>query len=404
MPGTPDARDGKQPMTDGTASLRRTGLAGLAATLVGIGIARFAYGPLLPAMVAAGWATPAGAAFIGAANLAGYLAGAAAARRIASLVAPVVMIRTMLVLVTASFFACAVDLGDAWLSAWRFAAGAAGALLVVLAPPLVLSVTPPRRRGLMGGIVFTGVGIGALVSATLVPALLAGGLPAAWLGLGTAAGLAAALGWNGWPASGRLPPLPPHQPGRRRMAPAVAALIVVYGLNALGLVPHMVFLVDFVARGLGAGVATGAWCWAAFGLGAMAGPLAAGRLADRVGFARAIRLALALELGAVALPLATTAMPALLLSSAVAGAFTPGIVPLVLGRLQELVPPDERTRAWGWATTSFALAQAAAAYALAALFAASGSHLPLFAVGTSGLAAALLLDVAAERLNRRWGG
>jgi MFS family permease len=381
-------------MANHARQLLRAGLAGLAATLVGIGIARFAYGPLLPAMVVAGWATPAGAAFIGAANLAGYLAGAMTARRLGGLVRPVTLIRAMLALAALSFFACAVELGPIWLSAWRFAAGVAGALLVVLAPPLVLSTAPPERRGILGGVIFTGVGIGVVVSATVVPALLELGLASTWVGLGIVAAAVAALGWHGWPDSGRLPPVAGTAVWRGRMPAGLPALLTVYGLNALGLVPHMVFLVDFVARGLGAGVAAGAWCWVAFGLGAAVGPLITGRLADRIGFDRAIRLGLAIQILSVGLPLLAVAMPGLLISSLVAGAFTPGIVPLVLGRVQELVPIEERTRAWGWATTAFALAQAAAAYALSAVFAATGSHLPLFAIGVAALVSALLLDMA----------
>src|SRR3954468_24421787 len=50
-------------------------LAGAAATLSGIGLARFAYVPLFPAMVAAGWATGAEGGFLGAVNFSGYLIG-----------------------------------------------------------------------------------------------------------------------------------------------------------------------------------------------------------------------------------------------------------------------------------------------------------------------------------------
>ena len=54
----------------------RPAVAGLCATLVGIGFARFAYTPLLPALVEAGWFSPPEAAYLGAANLIGYLVGA----------------------------------------------------------------------------------------------------------------------------------------------------------------------------------------------------------------------------------------------------------------------------------------------------------------------------------------
>src|SRR5258707_15311914 len=50
--------------------------AGLCASLVGLGLARFAYTPLIPALIAAKWFSPPDAVYLGAANLAGYLAGA----------------------------------------------------------------------------------------------------------------------------------------------------------------------------------------------------------------------------------------------------------------------------------------------------------------------------------------
>ena len=43
--------------------------AAFSACLVGIGLARFAYTPLIPALIAAEWFSPAQAAYLGAANL-----------------------------------------------------------------------------------------------------------------------------------------------------------------------------------------------------------------------------------------------------------------------------------------------------------------------------------------------
>ncbi len=54
----------------------RGAIAALCALLVGIGLARFAYTPLLPALVYGNWVSTSQAAYLGAANLAGYLAGA----------------------------------------------------------------------------------------------------------------------------------------------------------------------------------------------------------------------------------------------------------------------------------------------------------------------------------------
>ncbi len=46
-----------------------------------IGLARVFYTPLLPTIIAAHWFSPADAAYLGAANLAGYLAGAPSSLR-----------------------------------------------------------------------------------------------------------------------------------------------------------------------------------------------------------------------------------------------------------------------------------------------------------------------------------
>ncbi len=159
-------------MTGNAISVWRATLSGLCASLVGVGLARFAYTPLIPALIAAGWFTPAEAAYLGAANLGGYLAGALLGRRIAGPLGARLTLRGMMVLAAAAFFACASPVSFAWFFVWRFAAGLSGGVLMVLAAPTILPHVPPGRRGLAGGAIFTGVGIGIALSGTLVPLLL----------------------------------------------------------------------------------------------------------------------------------------------------------------------------------------------------------------------------------------
>ena len=383
----------------------RATLAGLCATLVGIGLARFAYTPLIPALIAAGWFAPAPAAYLGAANLAGYLAGALLARRMAAHGSAAAVLRTMMAVATAAFFACAAPLPFAWFFAWRFAAGVAGGGLMVLAAPTVLAHVPAARRGLAGGAIFTGVGLGIAASGTLVPLLLRAGLSATWCGLGALALVLSALASGGWPDARDGPvAAPAAAPARSRPLPALRALYVEYALNAAGLVPHMVFLVDFVARGLGRGLEVGAQHWVLFGVGAVVGPMVTGYMADRIGFAGALRVAFVVQAAAIALPSLSTGPVALSVSSLVAGAFVPGIVPLVLGRVLELAPADEpgRRAAWSLATAAFALGQAAAAYGFSFLFARAGDgYAMLFGLGAGALVLALAIDVAAAALGDR---
>jgi len=387
-----------------SSRVRRAVLSGFCASLLGIGLARFAYPPLIPALVEAHWFTPAGAAYLGAANLAGYLAGALLARPMAQRSSAPTVLRAMMVLATLAFFACAAPLSFLWFALWRFAAGLAGGALMVLAAPTVLPQVAPAQRGLAGGVVFTGVGLGIAASGTVVPWFLTMGLAGTWCGLGALAAVLTLLSWHGWqaaeasfaPPAMPAPSAPTARPTKSRARVPLALVHTGYALNAAGLVPHMVFLVDFVARGLGAGLETGAWYWVLFGIGATFGPVLAGRAADRVGFGPALRLAFAIQTICVGW-LAIAADPfALAASSFVVGAFVPGIVPLVLGRIYELIPDDpvRQKAAWSVATAAFAVGQAAAAYGLSFLFADTGSYTLLFLLG----AAAILLALAGNML------
>jgi predicted MFS family arabinose efflux permease len=384
-----------------TFNVWRGTVAGASASLVGIGLARFAYTPLLPAIIGAHWFEASAAAYLGAANLGGYLAGALVARLLVKWSSPATVLRAMMLLATLAFVACAFPVSFLWFFSWRFASGLSGGALMVLAAPTILAHVAPSRRGFAGGAIFTGIGLGIAASGTIVPLLLREGLTQTWLGLGVVSLLLTAVAWNGWPQQDpATPPAAPSHAAHRgaHPAPALRALYVEYALNAAGLVPHMIFLVDFVARGLGKGVDAGAQYWVLYGLGAIVGPLLTGHLADRAGFGRALRVAYVMQIVAVALPALGLGPAGLIVSSVVVGAFTPGIVPLVLGRVNELLAhhPAAQKGAWSTATTSFAVLQAVAAYGLSFLFSTSGgNYLMLFVIGAASLSLALAVDLFA---------
>jgi len=378
----------------------RAALAGLCASLVGIGFARFGYMQLIPALISHQWFTASDAAYLGAANLAGYLAGAILATRMAARIPARDVLRTMMALAAVSFFACAVQLPFAWFFVWRFAAGFAGGALMVLAAPSILPHVPVARRGVVSGAIFMGVGVGIVISALLAPLLLRAGMVEAWCGLGVATLALTTVSWNGWPrqdaevvalASGRVSTSVP-----------LKALYVQYALSAVGLVPHMMFLVDFVARGLGRGVDVGAQYLVLFGLGATVGPIIGGHIADRIGFRATLLATFVLQAVAVALLAVSDHWTALLVSSVAVGATTPGVVPLALGRVRELVPGDTQGQqaAWSIATITFSTGQAAGAYGFAFLLGSEGSYALLFALGAVPFVLALAIDLGVQRSAR----
>jgi len=370
-------------------------LAGFCASLVGIGLARFAYTPLLPAIISAHWFDASMAAYLGAANLAGYLAGALIGRPIAARATVAFTLRAMMALATIAFFACAYPVSFAWFFSWRFLSGLSGGALMVLAAPAVLPHVPPSRRGLAGGIIFMGVGIGVAASGTLVPLLLQKSLHDTWVGLGLISLILTAIAWHGWPGEAASSAAPVHHRPAPRST-ALRALYAEYALNAAGWVPHMIFLVDFVARGLGQGLLVGAEYWVLFGIGATIGPIFAGVVADKLGFGRALRLVFVLEIGGVMIPALGLGSFWLMASSVVVGAFVTGTVPLVLGRVHELLEhhPAQQSPAWRTATVGFALFQAVAAYGLSFVFAHDGGNYRLlFVIGAVAMVLALLIDL-----------
>lgn len=376
-------------------------LAAFASSFIGIGLARFAYTPLIPALVSHGWFTDSAAFYLGAANLAGYLAGALLAPALVRRLGGRLMLRLMMALASLSFFACAVPLSFAWFFVWRVLSGLTGGVLMVSAAPAVLPHVPARLRGQASGAIFTGVGLGALLSGTLIPVLLRLGLPATWTALGLVSTALCILTWWSWPDYRPAPDTAaPPAPGQAR---ALRRLYACYGLDAAALVPHMVFLVAFVDSAAGHGFAAGAMAWSLFGLGAMAGPFTLGALADRLGFSRILRLGFAVQFLAIGALALTHAYPVILISAFIGGAFTPGIAPLTLGRVREILhdAPHRQHGAWSRATASFAVMQAVGAYGLSWLFSQTRSYPLLFALGAACVLLALAVDLLLQQPEER---
>jgi predicted MFS family arabinose efflux permease len=372
-------------------------LPGMLAVLLGVGLARFAYTPLLPALVEQEWLTEREAAFAGAANLLGYLVGALAAQALAYRPERIPILNAALVAAAISLAACAWPLGFAWITPWRFVAGVAGAFIMVLGPSTILAATPTHSRARVSGLIFVGVGIGIIASGTLLPALSALGLTVAWLSLGLAGFAITAATWSLWPKSALpVPATAVSLPGRL----TIVLIVLAYATDGMGFVPHTLFLSDFVARGLGRGEFAGGFFWALFGAGAVVGAPICGLAASRIGPRAAFTGALAVKAVAVALPLVSTGNVSLALSAFVVGALTPGMVAIAAGLTTLLAQGPAQARLFGTLTIAFALAQAAGGYAMSWLFSRSQDHMILFATGALVLAFGAACSAWASRRMR----
>ncbi|WP_223463844.1 MULTISPECIES: YbfB/YjiJ family MFS transporter [unclassified Pseudomonas] len=377
--------------------------AGLCASLVSIGLARFAYTPLIPSLIQAHWFSASDVVYLGAANLVGYLIGALIGHPLARRTSNKTALRLMMLAVTLAFFACGFPLSMSWFFGWRLLSGIAGGAIMVLVAGTVLPHVPATRRGLASGAIFLGIGLGIAGSGTIVPPLLSLGLQQTWFGLGLLALVLTAASWFGWPTAAHpVAAAPSDTSSPAPTDPSVYLLFAQYAFMAAGLVPAMVFLVDYVARGLNAGAHVGALIWVMYGLGAIVGPVSYGFLADQLGAKTGIRIVLVIQALAVGLLSISSSFAALALLAVILGSFPPGIVPLALARVHELIPNHHQQQiAWSRATVSFATFQAFSGFAYSALFNTSGGHHALmFVIAAGAIVVALLLELGSRLLSR----
>src|SRR5918997_911585 len=190
-------------------------LGGILALAAAMGIGRFAYTPLLPAMQEAAGFDPTQAGLLAAANYAGYLVGAllAAVAVPASARIRVLLVSAIAVAFTTALMPATIDLA-AW-SVVRFIAGVASAGVLVLATGLVLDDLRRQGRASLSGWLFSGVGLGIVVSGVVVRfSSETLGWRGDWLLLALLATVAIYPFWQWLPRAGRerVPPstsLPP---------------------------------------------------------------------------------------------------------------------------------------------------------------------------------------------------
>ncbi len=345
------------------------GLCGLVLTL---GLARFAYTPLLPSLQAQTGLGDAAAGALAAVNYAGYMSGALLAAWIDS---PVWRQRLygwglwLAVLGTAAF-----GLG-AWLPGWmalRFLGGLCGAAGMLLGSGLVLGWLMRSGRRPELGLYFVGIGLGIVVSA-----LAAWGFTRAfpgqwqppWWCLGAVGLVFLVPAWR-W-----RPPVPPAPaavaddasgPSRRWLWTMGAA----YFAAGWGFVINATFTVAFVEREP-ALAGQGPLAWALVGLAAMPAVALWDRVARRVGEKRALLLAFGLQAVAVAAPALSPSLAAALLGALGYGATFIGIVSLTLALAGRRAPRNPG-KAMARLTLSYGAAQVIAPALAGAMAQASG--------------------------------
>jgi len=345
-------------------------------TASALGLARFAYGLLVPAMRAElGWSL-AQAGGLTTANGLGYLAGAVATAPVARRRGVTATFRLGMVLTAVSLAATAATSSYPLLLLARAAAGAAGALVFIAGGVLASHAAARLRSAIPLTIYFAGAGLGIAVSGALIPPLLdshPGRWPLAWAGLAAGAGLATVVSWTAARDAGTV-----GADTGRENASAAAPLIdlravrrlwriaAAYLMFAAGYIAYITFLSAYLAAHHASTVQV-AVTWAVLGIAGMAAPALWSRPVSGWPGAAALAASLA-ALAAAAVVALISAAPAVVAVSAMGYGATFLVVPAAITSLiHSAVPRAEWTRVLATFTVVFAAGQTAGPYLAGAL-------------------------------------
>ncbi len=409
MPGQPDSGRPCAPQPVDAARLRVL-LAGIASLVLTIGLARFAYTPLLPVMreqaglsyLAGGWL----AAF----NYAGYITGALLAAVTADPARKFRAYRWGLVVAVASTAAMGLTDQVALWALLRFLAGMSSTAGMLLASGLVLDwlLRCGHRPAL--GLHFTGLGLGIAVSGLAAGAVAALPWSGQWLALGVLGLVLLVPAWRWLPAPAPVDAAShgPHAGAAATAQPQAglpppsrrwrALLLAAYFCAGFGYVVSATFIVDIV-EGMPLMAGRGALVWIVIGLAAVPSSLLWDRVAQALGQVPALLLAFALQTVSIVLPVLSGTPLWNLASAVLYGGTFAGIVSVALALVGRRFPGNP-SKAMARLTLSYGAAQIIAPAMTGAVAAATGSYDGALAVTAAVMVVGMGLLVALHRQER----
>ncbi len=350
--------------------------AGIMSLILTLGIARFAYTPLLPIMQAQTALGDATGGWLATFNYMGYMAGALIAASISSLPLKDTLYRIGLVLALVTTAGMAIS-ESIWLwGIMRFLAGLSSAAGLLIGSGLILNWLIRHNHRMELGIHFSGIGLGIVVSAVAVD-LMATHLSwdQQWLAL-TVIGVLLfipAWGWLPRPDSSPFTTSGMKMEDRPPRRGWMILLFSSYFCAGFGYVISATFLVVIVeAEPTLQG--NGELAWLAVGVAAAPACFIWDRIARKTGDLWALALAFALQIVGIILPtLFEAGLILVLFSAALYGGTFIGIVSLTLTMMGKFYP-TKPAKPMGKLTLSYGVAQIAAPALAGTLAEVSGTY------------------------------
>jgi MFS family permease len=303
-----------------------------------MGVGRFAYTPILPAMERDAGLSVSMAGTLAFANLFGYLVGASIAMHPIAHARRLAITRWSLagVVITTALMATVSPL---WLQL-RFVTGVCSGLILVFATSIVLERSAHAKQPAWPPFFFSGVGLGIAFSGVAVPAFVAwGGSASAWIGIGVVSAIALIV-----TGSWFTDDAPPGSIAQDRIAAALPHhgtmfgwLLAAYTAEGFAYVIPATFLVAIIAR-VPALSGYAGLSWVAVGLAGAFAMFPWIRAAARWGKARCLAIALGIQALGVAAPAISQSPLAVIFSAITLGGTFMAITLFAAGIARDIFP------------------------------------------------------------------
>jgi predicted MFS family arabinose efflux permease len=334
----------------------RTALGLALGPAVVLGLARFAYGLLLPSMRSdLGWSF-ARAGTINAANAGGYLAGALIAAPVCARVGPRQAFMGGMIVTSAAVLASGASGLFGYLLVLRVIAGVAGAVTFIAGAALTAGIARDGNAGTLLCVYVAGGGLGIALSGIFVPVLLDRlSWRVGWVALGGLSMIGAGLAE---PAARRARTPPPRIAAEvpRWNGRPISAVLLSYFCFGGGYIAYVTFIVAFLRHeGAGTGEISAFWC--VLGLTGLFAAFGWGRVMDTLGGGRSVALATGTVTVGAFLPLISGAAPMAFLSAVVFGGSFLAVPAAVTSFARRHHEPHHWTIAISALTVGFAFGQ-----------------------------------------------
>ncbi|MDO6680682.1 YbfB/YjiJ family MFS transporter [Oceanobacter sp. 5_MG-2023] len=349
--------DHETPLTT-DAERYRVVFAGVCALILSVGLARFAYTPMLPVMQQEAGMSPLIGGWLATFIYIGYTTGTLMAMLIKDPLRRYRLYRLCLILALASTLAMGfVTNAIVWMLL-RFIGGLSGIAGMLLASGLVLNWLIRHRHRPRLGLHFTGAGLGIIVSGISV-SLMGNWLSweQQWIGLGLLGLLFFIPAWCWMPRPEVLPigQTASHAPVAASSRRWLVLMAAAYFCAGCGYVVGATFIVD-ILEALPLLSGNGAWVWVIVGLAATPSTFLWDNVAHRIGQIPALLLAYGLQMLSMLLPAISDNLVVNLISAALWGGTFVGIVNLTLTLIGRRFPHNP-SGAMAGLTLSYSVSQ-----------------------------------------------